>query len=124
MQYDFCVTMEMHKLIVMQQYHHVTIATHFYTTGTITSLWKCNITHCYTIGTVTLLWKCHQGLIYHNIFQLKYLYILSYFYYNKRIITKHKLCYSFYHKTIMKLKQNSAVYLKQLTRLTEALSGD
>jgi hypothetical protein len=54
MQYDCYVTMEMHQ-------------THCYTTGTITSLWKCNISHCYTTGTVTLLWKCHQGLIYHNI---------------------------------------------------------
>jgi hypothetical protein len=71
MQYDCYVTMEMHKLIIMQQYHHVTIATHCYTTGTITSLWKCNITYCYTTGTVTLLWKCHQGLIYHNIVKMQ-----------------------------------------------------
>jgi hypothetical protein len=49
MQYDCYVTMETHKFIVMQQYHHVTIAT-----------------HCYTTGTITSLWKCHQGLIYHN----------------------------------------------------------
>jgi hypothetical protein len=54
MQYDCYVTKEMQQ-------------THCYTTGTITSLWKCNITHCYTTRTVTLLWKCHQGLIYHNI---------------------------------------------------------
>jgi hypothetical protein len=40
--------------------------THYYTTGTATLPWKCNITHRYTTGTVSLLWKCHQGLIYHN----------------------------------------------------------
>jgi hypothetical protein len=62
-QYDCYVTMEMHKLIVRQQYHHVTIATYCYTTWTITSLWKCNITHCYTVGTVSLLWKCCNSLL-------------------------------------------------------------
>jgi hypothetical protein len=68
MQYDCYVTMEMQQ-------------SRCYTTGTITSLWKCSITHCYTTGTVTLLWKCHQGLIYHNIMsptvRLRHRYITS-----------------------------------------------